>query len=91
MHGDGQTLLWESLNNHALFGDVVPDSNGLILGACNDKLLPDTDIETCDCISVEATVNEVYLNVGVRLIVQGKLSPQDLVVLSDVVDVVTRV
>ena len=39
--------------------DVVPDLDGSVFGACDDKLLSDADIKTCNLLGVVATVDEI--------------------------------
>lgn len=91
MHGDCKTLLGELLNNLLLPGHVVPDPDCFIFRTGNNQLLSNTNIETSDGICVESTVYELNLDRWLSLIVKGKLRAQDLVVLSDVVNVILRV
>lgn len=91
MHSDSKTLFRELLNDFLLPGHVVPNPDCFIFRTGNDQLLSNANIETSDGICVESTVYELNLDRWLSLIVKGKLRAQDLVVLSDVVNVILRV
>jgi hypothetical protein len=91
VHGDGKTLFRELLDDLLLFGYVVPNPDCFIFRTSYNQLFPDTNIKAGDGIGVETTVDEFDLDGGLSLIIERKLSAQDLVVLGDVVDVVLGV
>ena len=68
-------------------GDVIPDFDGLISGAGNDKLFPNTDIETGDLLGVVAAVDEVEFWLSIGSIVEWDVYLEELVAPGDEVDV----
>ena len=78
MESNGQALFVCQVTDFQGLGRVVPNSNSLVLGAGNNQLFPDADIQSSDDLLMEGADNVVE-DILVISPIQGNVHLQQLV------------
>jgi hypothetical protein len=86
MEGYSQGFLSGSETDFKGLLGVVPNLDSLVLGAGNDQLLSDTDVETSDLVLMEGSVHEVGHHLVVKGSIQSDVNLHELVVRGDEVE-----
>ena len=87
---DGITRLRGLVKDLACSIDIIPDSNGFVLRTRHNQLLSNADIQASDLFVMEATVHLFDFDYWISFVEHRNFGLQKLLVLSDIVDLLTR-